>query len=122
MAKFYGRVGYAVCGEYPEGSGIWIDEIVERKYMGELIRNTSRWQNSGNVNDDLTIANRISILADPFAYNNFNQIKYAEYLGVLWKVETIEVERPRLILTLGGEWNGEQARTSEETGGDSGDS
>lgn len=106
MEKFYGKVGYCVTTETPEGSGIWKDVTTERFYYGDVLRNGSRWQDSSRVNDNLQIDNRISILADAYAYQNFSLIKYVEWMGVLWKVISIEVERPRLILTLGGEYNG----------------
>ena len=73
------------------------------KYFGKI----GYGVNSGEVNDDLNINMTLSIVADPFAYQNFHQIKYAEYMGSKWKVSSIEVQYPRLILTLGGVYNGE---------------
>lgn len=106
MEKFFGKVGYCVTTEDPVDSGIYVDKVTERNYYGDVLKNNSRWQDSGYRNDNLTLSNRISILADAYAYQNFSVIKYVEWMGVLWKVESIEVERPRLILTLGGEYNG----------------
>lgn len=106
MEKFYGKVGYCVTTEDPVGSGIVKDVVTERKYYGDVLRNSTRWQSSDSINDNLTVSNRISILADAYAYQNFSLIKYVEWMGVLWKVDSIEVERPRLILSLGGEYNG----------------
>lgn len=107
MAKFYGKIGYAEASE--TSPGVWTDGITERNYTGDVIKNTRRWQSSENLNDDLVINNTISILADPFAYQHFHSIKYVEWMGALWKVTNIEVQRPRLILTIGGVYNGEQA-------------
>lgn len=105
MARYCGIVGYVETVE--KTSGVWVDEITERIYKGDTIKNTSRWNTSSNsVNDDLTINNQVGIIADPYAYQNFHHIKYAEYMGVKWKVTNIDVQRPRLILTLGGEYNG----------------
>lgn len=106
MEKFYGKVGYCVTTEDPVGSGVWRDVVTERNYYGDVLKNSTRWSQSDNLNDNLKINNRISILADAYAYQNFSLIKYVEWMGVLWKVETVEVERPRLILSLGGEYNG----------------
>lgn len=106
MGKFYGKIGYAITVEDPPNSGVWIDSIVEKHYYGDAQRYISNWENSGNVNDDLNINHKISIVADAFAYQNFSSIKYVEWMGVLWKVKSIEVERPRLILSIGGEYNG----------------
>lgn len=104
MAKFYGKVGYGISKE--TAPGVWIDEIVERPYYGELVRNTRKLQMSDKVNDDINIANEISILADPFARDNFQHMQYVEFMGAKWKVTNIEVQFPRLILSVGGLYNG----------------
>lgn len=100
MAKWYGSVGFAKTVETEPG--IWEEKIVSDYYYGDLISNFRSLQSSGEVNDDVNIANKISMLADPFAVNNFHTIRYAEYLGTKWKVTNVEVQYPRLILTLGG--------------------
>ena len=107
--RFYGQVGYASAVEQPDGSGIWIDTMVERSYYGDVIQNRSRWSPSDRANDNLAIENRISIVADPYALNHFAKIKYVRWMNQVWKVTALEVERPRLILTIGEEWNGETA-------------
>ena len=105
MAKFYGPIGYAETVEVQ--TGVWQDQITERNYYGDVIRNISKWSTSSDsTNDDLNINNQISILADPFAYQNFHSMKYVEYLGVKWKITSVEVKYPRLILTVGGVYNG----------------
>lgn len=107
MAKFYGKIGYAVTTETKPG--VWTDQITERSYYGDVIRHTRNWSYSDGVNDDLTINNQFSILADPFAYQNFHLMKYIEFMGTKWKITYTEVQYPRLILTVGGEYNGKQA-------------
>ena len=109
MAKFYGKVGYAETVETPIGSGIWKETIVEREYYGDLIRNTRRLQSSQQVNDDINVSNEISILADPYANRNFHAMRYVEFMGAKWKIVSVEVRYPRLILSVGGVYNGEQA-------------
>lgn len=104
MAKFYGKVGYGISKE--TAPGVWVDEIVERPYYGELIRDTRQMQMSDKVIDDINIANEISILSDPFARANFQYMRYVEFMGGKWKVTTIEVQFPRLILRIGGLYNG----------------
>ena len=104
MAKFYGKVGYGISKE--TAPGVWVDEIVERPYYGELVRNTRKMQMSDKVIDDINIANEISILADPFARDNFQYMRYVEFMRVKWKVTTIDVQFPRLILSIGGLYNG----------------
>jgi hypothetical protein len=103
MAKFYGKIGYAFTGETKPG--VWVDDIIEKDCIGDFVRNTRKLENSGGVNDNININNTVSIVADPYATENFHSIKYVKYLGVAWKVTTVEVQFPRLILTLGGEYN-----------------
>lgn len=104
MAKYYGKIGYAVTKETT--TGIYEEVIIEYEYIGDVIRNTRRLVNAAKVNDDVTISNQISIIADPFATNNFHTMRYVTYLGTKWKVTEVEVQYPRLILTLGGVYNG----------------
>lgn len=105
MAKFYGKIGYAVTEE--TAPGVWKEQITEREYYGDLIRNTRSLQSSGQLNDNINISNELSIVADPFANQNFHNMRYVEYMGTRWKISNVRVEYPRLILTLGGVYNGE---------------
>ena len=104
MAKFYGVIGYAVTEETERG--IYEERIVEKEHFGDVVRNTRRLSNAAKVNDDITISNQISIVADPFANNNFHSMRYVLFMGSKWKVTEVEVQYPRLILTLGGVYNG----------------
>lgn len=111
MAKWYGAIGYADNVEVTPGE--WEDEIVERFYYGDLIRNIRKMQNTGEINDNINLANEISIVADPYANKNFYKMRYAEFNGIKWKITDVEVQYPRLLLTLGGVWNGNEGTTSE---------
>lgn len=104
MAKWYGVIGYADTVEVEPG--IWEEQVTERPYYGELIRNTRRLQTTDKVNDDLTISNQISIVSDPYAINNFHAMKYAVLWGTKWKITSVEVQYPRLVLEVGGVYNG----------------
>lgn len=104
MAKFYGTIGYAKTVETMPG--VWTEQITERNYYGDVIRNSRRLQSSDKVNDDININNQISIVADPYAINNFHSMRYAEFMGAKWKISDVEVQYPRLLLTLGGLYNG----------------
>lgn len=104
MAKFYGKIGYAISKETTPG--VWVEEIVERSYYGDVIRNIRRLQGSENLNDDINVSNEISIVADAFANQNFYSMRYVEYMGAKWKVSSVEVKYPRLILNMGGVYNG----------------
>ena len=112
MAKWYGKVGYVTTEETEPG--IWATKVTEVLYSGDLLKNISKWVTSNKVNDDLNVANQISIIADPFAYQNFSSIKYVEFMGAMWEVSSAEVQYPRLILTVGGVYNGEQAGIADE--------
>ena len=104
MAKFYGKIGYAETLE--TSPGVWQEQITERNYFGDLNRNTRTAQSSNQLNDNINISNEISILADPFANQNFHLMRYVEYMGTKWKITNVEVQYPRLILTVGGVYNG----------------
>lgn len=106
MAKFYGTIGYDM-GTVETSPGIWEEQIIERDYFGDVIRDTRRLQSTDQVNDNIDISNEFSIVSDPFANNNFHSMRYVEYLGVKWKITSVEVRHPRLILSVGGLYNGE---------------
>ena len=105
MSKFYGEIGYAVTKE--TAPGVYTETVEKRNYYGDLLRNSRSTQTSGQVNDNINISNEISIVADPFAMENFHSMLYVNYMGANWKVSNVEVRYPRLILTIGGVYNGQ---------------
>lgn len=100
MAKFHGKIGYVLPVETEPG--IWDEQIITKEYYGDLVQNRSKYQSSGGVNDNIAMANSISIVADPFASENFQHMRYVEYLGAKWKISDAEVQYPRIVLTVGG--------------------
>jgi hypothetical protein len=80
--------------------------MVERFYYGDVTRNTRMLQSANQVNDNINISNIVSVVADPYATQHFHEIRYVEFSGTKWKVTNIEVQYPRLIMTLGGVYNG----------------
>lgn len=104
MAKFYGEIGYAESVETKPG--VWVEKITTRNYPGDLIKNIKNQQSTDQLNDELNIANEISIVADPFANKNFHSMVYVEFMGAKWKIKKVDVRYPRLILTIGGVYNG----------------
>ena len=107
MAKFCGIIGFAATVEDPDNPGIWEEKIVEKQYRGDLIRVMRRTQSTSNsVNDSITISNEISIVADPYIQENMYAMRYVVFGGAKWKIETVEVEYPRLKLSIGGLYNG----------------
>ena len=102
--RFYGAIGYAV--EEQTSPDVYVTTIIEIMYRGDVRRVTRRLENPGQVNDNVNISNEISIVADAFAYQNFQNIRYVVWNGVKWKVSSITVDRPRLTLEIGGLYNG----------------
>lgn len=105
MPKFRGVIGFAKPVETEPG--IHVEDIVEKTYSGDLRRNNRRLEGSTSINDNINISNEISIIADPYLNHHFHEIRYAEFGGARWKVTSVDAtRRPRLILTLGGVYNG----------------
>ena len=107
MAKFHGKIGYI--GTVETKPGVWSPKEIVHPYDGDMTRNSSKFQVSDSVNDNVDISNEISIVADPYAFENFYSMKYVEFddiKGVKWKINSVDVKYPRLILSIGGVWNG----------------
>lgn len=121
MARFHGEIGFLKTVEKdPENHpGVWVEELVKRNYYGDVLSNSRRWDQNGNLNENLVINNRISIVADSFIKANFGAMKYVKWQGINWKITNAEIEYPRIILTIGGEYHEpEQAHIfASETGG-----
>ena len=100
MAKYFGKIGYAE--QVETAPGVWEEKITERQYYGDVVRNIRRLEPSGNLNDNINASMEISIIADPYAIQNFHAMRYVEFMGSLWKVSSVEVNYPRLILSIGG--------------------
>ena len=114
MAKFYGKIGYIQTVE--SEPGYWDEKAIEREYYGDITRNSSRYQQDGHVNENIVINNIVSIVADPYANENFQHMRYIEWMGTKWKIVNVEVQYPRLILTLGGIYHEYKTNSSESSG------
>jgi hypothetical protein len=100
-------VGFSTgTAETETGSGVWEEQIVERSYFGDVVRNTRQIQNPDKVNFDLSVNNLISIVADMFANETFSAIRYCMWMGTRWTVTNVEPSGHRLLLTLGGVYDG----------------
>ena len=106
MAKYSGKIGFMVTKEIEPG--YWEETIVEKPYRGDVTRNTSRMQTNSNTIDDITVSNGISVIGDPFAHEKFMHIRYATFMNNKWKVSNVEIQYPRILLTLGGLYNEQQ--------------
>lgn len=105
MARFYGAVGYVELQE--TGLDIVSEVPSERMYKGELLKNYSRLTNGESINDTVAVSNRVSILADPYALNHMHAMRYVKWRGGVWKITDVDASQsPRLILSLGGVYNG----------------
>lgn len=107
MAKFYGKVGFAETTE--TRPGIWEEAYTERTHYGDLLPNIRKLEPGQSANDDVVLNNKLSIVADPYTKRHFFNIRYVRWMGALWKVTNVEVLSPRLILTIGGVYNGPAA-------------
>lgn len=105
--RFFGEVGYAPTTV--DETGVATASIIKRNYYGDVLELSTRWERTENLNDDIRVSHRISILADPYAVENFPYIRYVEWLGTKWEVVSTKVAYPRLILSLGGVYNGDQS-------------
>ena len=104
MAKFFGKIGFANTEE--TSPGIW-SGVVEHPYYGDVFSRGMNTTSTEHANKDVTITNRISILADPYAYENFSAMRYVKYMNAAWSINSVDVQYPRLILNIGGLYNGE---------------
>lgn len=107
MAKFFGPVGYVETQE--PRPGINVEVATERNYSGDVLRSARKLASGESINDDVTVNNSLSIVADPYAYQHFFAIRYVKWMGAYWKVTNVEVQNPRLLLTIGGVYNGPTA-------------
>lgn len=103
MAKWCGEIGFT---EYQETTpGVWEEVIVPKHYRGELIINRNAVKNNSVINDEITVSNQIRIISDQYANLNSHKIKYVTFMNNKWKVMSVSVEHPGLLLTLGGSYN-----------------
>ncbi len=108
MARFYGNIGYST-GTVEKSPGVWDDNITEFAYTGNVIRSARGLETGTSVNDDISVSNSISIVADAYANEHIFAMRYVSWQGALWKIQEVEVVRPRLLLRLGGVYNGPKA-------------
>lgn len=116
--KYHGKVGFVSFEE--QTPGVDVGDPVEREYAGDVIRNTKRWDSAQQVNPNLNISNQISIMADPYARENLFAIRYIFWMGTFWEITSVDVQYPRLILSIGGVYNGPTVGSSSRFGGSNG--
>lgn len=107
MAKFFGQVGFGFTHETTPG--VWVDQTIEKDYFGDIQNLVNRYTEGESINDNLRLTNTISIVSDPFAYHHYQHIKYVKWLDAIWKVSSVEVKHPRLLLQISEVYNGPTA-------------
>lgn len=103
--KYYDKIGFWK-DDVEIRPGVYRSEVIEKYYAGDILENRLRWDSTEYQNDDLNVNNKISIIADPYLNENLGSIKYATFMGVKWKVKSIDIKYPRVIFDLGGVYNG----------------
>ena len=106
MGRFYGNIGYSSTESVETRPGIWEDVPVVKPYSGNVLRFSQSKDSTDKVNEDFRIGNSISVVADAYLNANLSKILYIEFAGEKWKVERVDINRPRLVLRLGGVYNG----------------
>ena len=107
--RFCGLVGYIT--QVEKARGVHVPEITTKKYHGDVLKDNRKWDKGISTNDNLTIGNRFSIVADAYAFSHLGEIAFIEWMGTRWKVSNIEIIRPRIILSVGGVWSGSPKET-----------
>ena len=111
MARYHGKVGFLYTDDN-QITGIATEKVVEKSFYGTVHEHVRRWEDSGSLNDDLSLGNQIGIVATDYAFKHASAIAYAEFMGQKWKVTSVRLKPPQIIMTLGGIWNGRPARSS----------
>ena len=105
MAKFYGNVYYGETEEREGRPGSYRTVLKERPYFGDVQKVSRRLESADKVNDEIIVNSVIRIVADAYAMEHFSEIRCVEYMATRWKVTSVEVDPPRISLTLGGVYN-----------------
>lgn len=113
MTRYSGLIGFAK--QVETSPGVWEEEITERHYKGDVTRNQTRWSEGSEINDEFRIDNEVSIVRDPFLDVNLPAIRYVTWMGSKWKVTSIQIREPRLILQIGGVYHGHETVAAPET-------
>lgn len=105
MARFFGKVGFAIIEE--TRPSIYEEVYHERSYKGDLVRKSRQWTPTENLNDDIQIYNDVSIIADSFAIMNLGFMRYVHWLDQDFEISSASVDndRHRITLSLGGVFN-----------------
>lgn len=113
MAKYYGNIGFAIQEE--TRPGVWEDVIEKRPYKGDILHIGRNWGTSDNINDNPVLTNRFSVISDTYLYAHIPAMRYLEYLGSKFKITSVEIRRPRVVISVGGVYvSGDEASEASE--------
>ena len=79
MSKWFGKLGFVETKETE--LSVHSEIVTERDCYGDLTRNTRRLQSGDKVNDDISLANTLSIIADPYIQEHFCFLRYVTLYG-----------------------------------------
>lgn len=116
MARFEGLIGFAVIERTAPGVS---STVIHEKgpYFGDVKRRSHQRREDDTVNGDLVTTNTIEIMADDAYVNeNIDAIRFVEWAGAQWRVTEVTVQRPRLLLRLGGVYHGPRAASVPPSG------
>lgn len=109
MNKWHGKIGFVMTVRDEVKPTKWVEKSIEKEYYGDILKTNFRSESGSSINDDINISNRISVVANDFMRSNLQYMKYIEVGGAFWKINSIDIQAPRLILEIGGLWNGKRA-------------
>lgn len=104
MNKWAGVIGFAINAETTPG--VWEDSITEKTYVGDIIDVRVRRNTTQDINDNINLSAKISVVMNPYLRDHLDKLRYLTYFGSCWKISDISVEFPRLVISLGGVYNG----------------
>jgi hypothetical protein len=103
MPKCSGVIGYALAGETQPG--VWTEGITEKKYYGDIVRDNRKVVDQGEINGSINISNNISVVSNKFMLDNMAFMRYISFANSKWKINSVDIKPPRIIITLGGLYN-----------------
>jgi hypothetical protein len=105
MSRCSGLIGYALAGETQPG--VWTENITEKIYYGDVVRDNRRIVDQGEINGSININNNISVVSNKFMLDNLAFMRYITFANSKWKISSVDIRSPRVVITLGGLYNEE---------------
>lgn len=103
--KYSGNIGFWI-DDVEIRPGVFKSEMVEKPYTGDIIKSYQHWTGAEHINQNLTLNNKISIIADLYLNQHISSIKYVTYMGTKWRVSSLEINYPRVVIEMGEVYNG----------------